>query len=96
MRLHARLMHKMEYQAHVESLAASKTDEITELRKRLDDLMASMANGRAAPPVQIVDKAEVPKGAPGRKWTKAEKEAASRRAKERMAAATAARDAPPA
>ena len=109
MRLHARLMHKMEYQAHVESLAASKTDEITELRKRLDDLMASMAQGKA-PDFAVISKADIPKpvkteGArrAQQKYTarlKAAKEARAKMAEEtrqqKIAAAMAARDPPPA
>lgn len=90
MRLHARLMHKMEYQAHVEALAASKTDEVAELRQRLDALMANMARRPietvAVAPIQTVAKVEIPTG-PGRKWTKKEKKAASVRAKARIAAA---------
>ena len=52
MRLHARSNHRMEYQAYVESQAASKVDEVAELRKRVDDLMVSMARGSAQPAAQ--------------------------------------------
>lgn len=47
MRLHAHSMHKLEYQAHLESLEADKKDEVTELRNRLDALMTRMAVGPA-------------------------------------------------
>ena len=43
MRLHARSRHRTEYQAHMDSVAANKVDEVTELRSRLDALMSSMA-----------------------------------------------------
>ena len=42
----------MEYQAYVESQAASKVDEVAELRKRVDDLVASMARGLVQPAAQ--------------------------------------------
>ena len=48
MRLHARSRHKLEYQAYTESLAMNKADDVTELRKRLDDLMASMLKNNVA------------------------------------------------
>lgn len=48
MRLHARSNHKLEYQAHLESLEADKIDEVTALRNRLDSLMASMGQGAPA------------------------------------------------
>lgn len=40
MRIHARSRHRMEYQAHMEVMAARKGDEVAELRRRLDALMA--------------------------------------------------------
>ena len=45
MRMHARSRHRAEYAAHLEVQAASRTDEVADLRKRLDDLMARMSNG---------------------------------------------------
>lgn len=42
MRLHARNRHRLEYQAYTESQAASKTDEVADLRKRVDELMTIM------------------------------------------------------
>ena len=45
MRMHARSRHRMQYQAHLEVQAASRTDEVADLRKRLDDMMARMSNG---------------------------------------------------
>ena len=38
MRFHARSRHKMQYQAHMETLAEAKTSELTSLRERLDAL----------------------------------------------------------
>lgn len=50
MRLHARNRHKLEYQAYTESLAGSKTDEVADLRKRVDELVAIMLKA----PVPVV------------------------------------------
>ena len=44
MRVHARSRHRMEYQAHVETLAASRGDEMESMRKRLDDLTSSLVS----------------------------------------------------
>ena len=41
MRMHARTRHRMEYQAHMETIAANKADELDVLRARLDRLMDS-------------------------------------------------------
>jgi hypothetical protein len=54
MRLHARNRHKLEYQAYTESLASSKTDEVADLRKRVDELVAIMLK---APVVATVEEA---------------------------------------
>ena len=43
MRVHAGSRHRMEYRAYVESANASKTDEVAELRRRIDSLMATGA-----------------------------------------------------
>ena len=45
MRMHARSRHRTEYLAHQEVQAASRTDEVETLRRRLDDVMAMMAKG---------------------------------------------------
>ena len=55
MRMHARTRHKMEYQAHLESLAAERNDELDSLRRRLDMLTigprpAEAEVARDAPP----------------------------------------------
>ena len=70
MRLHARSMHKLEYQAHLESLEIDKKDEVTELRRRLDDLMSNMS--RQGPTGPTVATAQPPK----KRRTKAQIEAA--------------------
>ena len=79
MRLHARSMHKLEYQAYIEGQQASKADEVAELRKRVDDLMGKMAQG-----LPLASNAQSAQ-ANGRKWSKERREAASKRAKERIA-----------
>ena len=63
MRLHARSNHRMEYQAYTESQAASKVDEVAELRKRVDDMMASMARASAQPQPQRTERSEAQKEA---------------------------------
>ena len=75
MRLHARSRHKLEYQAYTEALAANKTDEIAELKQRLDTLMLNMAQngGIAAVSISTISKAEVPKRARTPGQTKAQK-----------------------
>lgn len=78
MRLHARSNHKLEYQAHLESIEADKKDEVTELRQRLDTLMANMSQGAAQPPKRRRTKAQMEAA---RKLG----EASSARAKERAA-----------
>ena len=42
MRVHARSRHRMEYAAHMETLAAARTDEMESMRKRLDALTSSL------------------------------------------------------
>jgi hypothetical protein len=46
MRIHAASIHKMEYQAHIESQQANKNDEIDNLKARLDTLMGVMLQGQ--------------------------------------------------
>lgn len=45
MRMHARSRHRMEYQAHQETLNAAKADQVEVLQRRLDTLLAGQANG---------------------------------------------------
>src|SRR3990167_8805700 len=72
MMMHARSRHKMEYQAHVETLAASRTDEVADLRRRLDSFMLA----QSAPVPAVV--AERPLEERGPKMTKAERSAAAK------------------
>ena len=39
MRIHARTRHRMEYQAHMDTMAANRSDEVDVLRARLDRMM---------------------------------------------------------
>ena len=61
MRIHARNRHRLEYQAHIETQTAAKADEVTELRNRLDTLMASMAQRSLAQAVTTLVETESPK-----------------------------------
>ena len=45
MRVHARTRHKMEYQAHMESQTASRTDEVASLREQVNSLIAAQGRG---------------------------------------------------
>ena len=47
--MHARSRHRMEYQAHVETLAASRVDEVAELRGRLDAMILAQARPQVVP-----------------------------------------------
>lgn len=85
--MHARWTHGGQYQAYLEVRAASKADEVDDLRKRLDDLLARMLPGNGqAQPVAAVAQAQPPVKQPGRKWTEERKQAASVAAKARAAA----------
>lgn len=46
MRMHARSRHKMEYQAHLETLNSSRSDELADLKQQLSDLKTAMATNR--------------------------------------------------
>ena len=64
MRLHAIKRHRLEYQAYTESLAATKTDEVADLRKRVDDLMDIMLKGQIAVPQPAAVKVDILTEAP--------------------------------
>ncbi len=51
MRVHARSRHQMEYQAHMETIAANKTDEMDELRTQIKQINMLLAD-RLSTPVQ--------------------------------------------
>ena len=53
MRIHARSRHRMEYQAHIESQTANRSDQVETLQKRVDDLMGRLATQTAAPTPQL-------------------------------------------
>ena len=57
--MHARSRHRMEYQAHVETLAAAKVDQVDILQRRLDALLASM--GQRSPEVQEARSSRLPR-----------------------------------
>jgi hypothetical protein len=61
MRLHARSMHRLEYQAYLEGLETDKKDEVAELRGRIDTLMANMAQGPLQPQAQKRERTEAQK-----------------------------------
>ena len=90
MRIHARSRHQMEYQAHMETIAANKSDELDDLRSQINMLLAD----RLAPaaPASVVVAEPVAVSAPEKKtrkreWTPEQKEAQ----RERMAKVRAAR-----
>lgn len=47
MRVHARSRHQMEYQAHMETIAANKTDEMDQMRAQISTLMSAALHGNA-------------------------------------------------
>lgn len=57
MRIHARKRHGMEYQAHTETLAAHKADEVDQLREQVNLLLASLARGES---VTTINEGKVP------------------------------------
>ena len=81
MRLHARSRQKLEYQAYIESQEAAKTDEVTELRQRLDTLMANMAQGAVQSQGRKKERSEAQK-----QWAQKLAERNKARARERAAA----------
>lgn len=90
MRMHARNRHKMEYQAHLETLAESRVDELQTLRDQVAELMQREVRRMdfSVPPVihqGIVASPTLPQ--PQKERTEAEKELA----KQRMAKARAAK-----
>ena len=52
MRMHATSRHRVEYRVHQDSLAASKTDEVAELRATGNALLLRLAGPQVAPVVQ--------------------------------------------
>ena len=48
MRIHARTRHRMEYQAFQDFQTASRPDELAELRRKVDELLAAQARPQAA------------------------------------------------
>ena len=82
MRFHARSRHRMEYQAHMETLAAQKGDEVAELRQRLDALM--LAQTQPAKPVTVSEKVTQPTPTTQKGWTPERRAEASKRAKARF------------
>jgi hypothetical protein len=96
MRLHARSRHRMEYQAHIESMEAGKVDEVAELRRRLDAMILQSQPPRyvgaleTQAPIEAVTPLR-PRPAAGKRkakssWSPKRRAEASRRAKERIAA----------
>lgn len=84
MRMHARSRHRMEYQAHQETLTALRNDEVATLRSRLDAMTVAMTNG-AAGAAHVAAVHEVisrpAKRSHKRRWTEEQKEAARARYK---------------
>lgn len=88
MRMHARSRHRMEYQAYMETLAATRVDEITALRAQVDALMRGQM--QTQPVATVATKAALRAArAPGKKWSPERRKAASIAAKKRIAAGSA-------
>ena len=81
MRMHARNRHRQEYQAHMDALASQKTDQVAMLERRIDGLMAAIAQSGGT----------VPQPTPTRQEGEAARELRRQADAARMAKARAAR-----
>ena len=82
MRVHARTRHRLEYQAHVETLAAAKADEVDTLRRRVDELLSRPST---APTTAV----QAGTQSASKRWTPERRKAASVAAKKRAAGGVA-------
>lgn len=85
MRVHAAKKHPEEYKARMETLAATKTDQVDRLQRLVDELLARPSV------IQPMAVQAAPQAAStGKTWTPARRKAASDAAKKRIAAGSAA------